>query len=74
MLHMLAEPMPKAPLTIKDTASRLGVSEATLRRWDRAGRFCARRHPINNYRLYDVPAVERLARELAGVGEARNEG
>lgn len=74
MLHMLVEPLPQAALTIKEVASRLGVSEATLRRWDNAGRFQARRHPINNYRLYDFEAVERLARNLAGVGDVRDEG
>ena len=29
-----------------------GVSKDTLRRWDRAGKLEARRHPITGYRLY----------------------
>jgi len=40
-------------ITIKEAALLLGVSEPTLRRWDEAGKFTARRHPINGYRLYE---------------------
>jgi excisionase family DNA binding protein len=40
-------------ITIKEAARLLGVSEATLRRWDHLGKFRARRHPINGYRLYE---------------------
>jgi hypothetical protein len=40
-------------LTIKAAARLLGVSEATLRRWDHLRKVPARRHPINGYRLYD---------------------
>jgi excisionase family DNA binding protein len=47
-------------LTIKAAAELLGVSEMTLRRWDAAGKFKARRHPINNYRVYTRKAVLRL--------------
>ena len=56
-------------LTIGQVAEILGVSAATLRRWDRAGRFRARRHPINGYRLYRRQDVERLRWKLVqGVG------
>lgn len=47
-------------LTIKEAADLLGVAEATLRRWDAAGKFRARRHPINNYRVYVERDVLRL--------------
>jgi excisionase family DNA binding protein len=51
-------------LTVKDAAAFLGVSEATLRRWDRAGKLPARRHPMNDYRLYAKEDLQRLSREL----------
>ena len=53
------KPRPKL-LTIKSAAKLLGVAEATLRRWDAAGKFRARRHPMNNYRVYDEKDVIRL--------------
>jgi excisionase family DNA binding protein len=39
-------------IRIQEAASILGVSEQTLRNWDRAGKLRAHRHPINGYRLY----------------------
>jgi DNA-binding transcriptional MerR regulator len=47
-------------LTIKQAASLLGVAEVTLRRWDTAGKFKARRHPMNGYRIYTEKDVLRL--------------
>jgi len=41
-------------LQIRDAAKLLGVSEKTLRNWDRAGHLRARRHPVNGYRIYHV--------------------
>ena len=38
-------------LTVGEAAELLGVSKDTLRRWDRAGRLTARRHPVTGYRL-----------------------
>jgi len=52
-------------LTIKDAAELLGVCEMTLRRWDRSGKFRARRHPINLYRLYRRQDVMRLRKRIA---------
>lgn len=49
-------------LTIKAAADALGVSEQTLRRWDKAGKLRATRHPMNGYRLYP----RRLILELRG--------
>jgi excisionase family DNA binding protein len=51
-------------LTIKAAAKVLGVSEQTLRRWDRAGKFRANRHPINGYRLYPRARVLELRRRI----------
>lgn len=39
-------------LTINEAAALLGVSAATLRRWDANGRLRAKRNPITEYRLY----------------------
>jgi excisionase family DNA binding protein len=55
-------------LTIKGAAEILGVSEMTLRRWDESGRFRARRHPINGYRLYDRARVLTLRKRIMGTG------
>lgn len=53
-------------MTIKEAAYLLRVSEMTLRRWDKAGKFRPRRHPINGYRLYDRRAVLKLKASIAG--------
>lgn len=50
-------------MTVKEAAEYLGVSEVTLRRWDRAGKLSARRHPINGYRLYLQAELERLRQQ-----------
>ncbi len=39
-------------LTVGEAAELIGVSRDTLRRWDRAGKLKAHRHPITGYRLY----------------------
>ena len=51
-------------LTIKAAAEVLDVSEQTLRRWDKAGKLPARRHPINGYRLYPRSEVLELRRQI----------
>lgn len=63
--HQLAQ-----TLTIGEAASALGVSAATLRNWDRAGKLKAQRHPINGYRLYRVEDIQRLKRAIAGEGDS----
>ncbi len=58
-------------LTIKAAADVLRVSEVTLRRWDKAGKLCAKRHPMNGYRLYPRRQVLELRRQiLSGVRKA----
>jgi DNA-binding transcriptional MerR regulator len=47
-------------LTIKQAAEILDVAEVTLRRWDALGKFKARRHPMNGYRIYAEKDVLRL--------------
>lgn len=56
-------------LTIREAAEMLGVSVPTLRRWDASGKFRARRHPINGYRMYARKDVLRLRARI--VREAR---
>lgn len=58
-------------LTIKAAAAVLDVSEQTLRRWDKAGKLRAKRHPMNGYRLYLRRQVVELRRQIrAGVEKA----
>lgn len=60
---------PQDLLTIREAADLLGVSLPTLRRWDASGKFPARRHPINGYRMYSRADVLRLRAQI--VREAR---
>lgn len=53
-------------VTISEAADILGVSEPTLRRWDRDGKFKARRHPINGYRLYDRAKILAMRKRIDG--------
>ena len=57
-------------LTIKAAAAVLGVSEQTLRRWDKAGKLRAKRHPMNGYRLYPRSQVLELRRRIHSDPEA----
>ena len=60
----------KSLLLIAEAAEVLGVAQVTLRRWDASGRFPARRHPINGYRLYELEAVLDLRDEILSVVRA----
>lgn len=51
-------------LTVAEAAELLGVSQPTLRRWDASGRFPARRHPINGYRMYLKADVMKLRKQI----------
>ena len=58
-------------LTIKAAAEVLSVSKATLRRWDKAGKLRAKRHPMNGYRLYHRAQVLALGIQiLSGIEKA----
>jgi len=56
--------MDKKLLTIRQAAKVLSVSPDTLRRWDKAGKLKAVRHPINNYRLYNMENIQKLKKKL----------
>lgn len=51
-------------ITIKEAAEALGVSRDTLRRWDKAGKLKTKRHPMNNFRIYDPVEVETLRKVI----------
>jgi len=58
-------------MTVGEAAELLGVSKDTLRRWDRAGKLKARRHPITGYRLYLKSDLKTLLRQIAGKATTR---
>ena len=51
-------------ITIAEAAKLIGVSLPTMRRWDETGKFPARRHPINGYRLYLRADVMKLRKQI----------
>jgi len=53
-------------IPIKEAARILGVSTKTLRSWDKAGKLKAKRHPLNNYRLYSKAEVDTLIQQITG--------
>lgn len=51
-------------LTVAEAAEYLGVSASTLRNWDRQKKLKATRNPLNGYRLYERPALEKFLAEI----------
>lgn len=51
-------------LTVGEAAEFLGVSPATLRNWDKMGKFISYRHPLNKYRLYRKSDLEELLNDV----------
>jgi excisionase family DNA binding protein len=47
-------------LTVGEAAEWLGVSRATLRNWDKAGKLTPHRHPMNRYRLCRRSELQKL--------------
>ena len=47
-------------VTLKDASKILDVSPETLRNWDKVGKLKASRHPVNQYRLYDLDEIQSL--------------
>ena len=52
--------------SIKEAADILGVSPLTLRNWDKSGKFKAQRHPMNNYWVYKLSALEKVIEDIEG--------
>lgn len=51
-------------LTVAEAAEFLGVTPATLRNWDRAGKLSPRRNPLNGYRLYKRDELDAILKEI----------
>ena len=47
-------------VSLKNASEILCVSPETLRNWDKQGKLKATRHPINQYRLYDLDEIQSL--------------
>ncbi|MHB0978182.1 MAG: MerR family transcriptional regulator [Minisyncoccota bacterium] len=58
--------------SIKEAAEILGVSPLTLRNWDKSGKFRAQRHPMNNYRVYKLSALEHIINDIESGTEKSN--
>jgi DNA (cytosine-5)-methyltransferase 1 len=52
-------------LTVIDSAKMIGVSEDTIRRWEKKGLIKAQRSP-QNYRLFNVDEIKRIQSKLSG--------
>jgi len=50
--------------TVREAAVFLGVSPSTLRNWDKEGKLKAKRHPVNDYRLYRKEDLEILLKQV----------
>lgn len=64
--------MKEVYFSIKEAADILGVSPLTLRNWDKSGKFPAHRHPMNNYRVYKLSALERVINDIEGGSNKSN--
>jgi excisionase family DNA binding protein len=51
-------------LSVRETASRLGVHENTVRNWEEKGLIQAVRLPGSGYRRFDSGEVERMRQEM----------
>lgn len=56
--------MKKGYITIKEAAKLFNVSTQTIRRWDKAGKLKASRHPMNNYRIYRLIDIRKIAEKI----------
>lgn len=65
---------PEDLITIAEAAKLLGVSQPTLRRWDELGKFKARRHPMNSYRMYLRDEVMTLRKKTSRESGPRRAG
>lgn len=61
-------------LGVSEAALLLGVSVPTLRRWDKAGRLRAARHPMSGHRVYARADLDALLRSMAGGAGATSTG
>jgi excisionase family DNA binding protein len=57
-------PTPMPPLSVRETARRLGVHENTVRNWANRGILRPLRLPGSGYRRFDAAEVDRVARQM----------
>lgn len=53
-------------ITSNQAAKLLHITKKTLFNWERAGKIVARRHPMNNYRLYNKQDIQDLVNKING--------
>ena len=56
-------------MTVGEASDYIGASSSSLRRWDRAGKLKARRHPVSDYRLYLKADLDEFLSEFGVVEE-----
>ena len=54
-------------LKVGEASDYIGASPSSLRRWDRARKLKARRHPVNKYRLYLKADLDKFLAEFGVV-------
>lgn len=59
-------------VTLAEAASYLGVSKSTLRNWDKEGKLKAHRHPLNQYRAYDLDDLRLLRSQASPLDKLEN--
>lgn len=59
-------------LTVAQAATYVGVSAATLRRWDTAGKLTAVRRPNSQYRYYRITDLEPFRLEYSAADNAKD--
>ena len=53
-----------AYVALREAAGFLGVSQATLRNWDKTGKLRSVRHPIKEYRRYALADLQTIRARL----------
>jgi excisionase family DNA binding protein len=56
--------MKKGLVTVREAAEMFNVSIQTIRRWDKSGKLKSLRHPMNNYRLYRLVDIQKIAERI----------
>ena len=53
-------------VTVIHAANYLGVAPNTIRSWADTGALKGRRHPVNNYRLFDMRKLKAIRKKIYG--------
>jgi len=51
-------------INIKEAAQFIGVTQNTLRNWEREKKIAVHRNPLNRYRLYKKEDLEQLLKSI----------